>query len=119
MSLGSRRGDSSAREVGPTSTTPPKRWGPWSFKRSNLTLVHDDGYEVDVERCTNSAQTLDWIAQIANKKTHTVESVGHFVRAINDLLRLQETVCGSGVDHTIDVKKVLRRVCAEHCLTLQ
>ena len=84
------------------------RCGPWRYKRSNLTLVHDRGYEVDLERCTDSAHILDWIAQIAVKQVHSDEDLGHFVRALNELLRLQQNVCGQGINKTIDPKRVLR-----------
>jgi hypothetical protein len=54
-----------------TAKPSPKRWKHLQFKKSNLTLVIKDGidwlYEIDLERCTNAAEWLDFIYQISSK----------------------------------------------------
>lgn len=65
------------------------------------------GYEVDLEGCTDSVKVLDWIAQIASKQIHSDEDVGQFVRALDDLLRLQQQLCGQGIGKTILPKRIL------------
>lgn len=77
----------------------PTRWGRWSYRRSNLTLVHDEGYEVDLERMETSAATLDWIAQVAGKGWATPADIGNLVLAIDDLVRPQGRLCGGGCEH--------------------
>lgn len=44
------------------------KWGPWVFRKSNLTIEHNDGYYIDLDRCTDSAHFLDSIAQVSGKK---------------------------------------------------
>ncbi len=94
--------------VGRGQGSRPYRWGAWRYKE-NRTLVHDRAswYEVDLDRCTNSAQVLDWIAQLAHKSWVSPTDLGHFVRALEDLLSLQQAYCGCGVDHQVDPQEVL------------
>src|SRR5271170_2712748 len=54
-------------------------WGPWRYVESNLTLVYAPRdshwrYEVDLERCTTSAQVLDWIFQLRTKREDLVSA---------------------------------------------
>lgn len=88
-----------------------KRWGRWTLDKDALALSLAEGtqdeYEVDLERCTKSAEVLDWIMQVAGKTGVSEEDLGYLVRAINDLLRPQATMCGAGKDKTIDPRAVL------------
>ncbi|MBM2826472.1 MAG: hypothetical protein HW403_536 [Dehalococcoidia bacterium] len=92
---------------------PPKgeAWGPWRYNRDNLTLEFWRGqklrYYVDLERCRNSAEILDWVAQVSDKSWASDADVGQLVRALNGLLHLQNNICSSGVDHEIDPKVIL------------
>lgn len=79
------------------STRIPRTWGDWTLVSPSV-LEHRNHYRVDLEGLTTSAQVLDWIAQVAGKQNFTVEDVGHLVRAINELLRLQQCFCGGGAD---------------------
>lgn len=86
-------------------------WGPWVYNGENLTLECRPErtmlYYVDLERCRNSAEILDWIAQVAAMGLGTEEVIGHLVHALDDLLKLQANVCGFGQDHQIDPRKIL------------
>ncbi len=76
-------------------------WGPWRYERQNLTLVLREEscrYEVDLERCTSSAETLDWIMQVASKTWATPEGIAGLVHALRDLLQPQATLCSFGVE---------------------
>jgi hypothetical protein len=56
------------------------------FKPDNLTLLVNIGYwyEVDLERCNDSAQLLDWIFQVAGKLDRNgAEVVWEFLHALN------------------------------------
>ena len=88
-------------------------WGRWRYERSNLTLVLlNDGkweYEVDLERCNDSAQILDWIVQVSEKAFASPVDVGHLVAALDDLSDgLQEKVCSFGKNHKFDFGSFLR-----------
>lgn len=77
------------------------RWGAWRYLPSCCALEHESGYSLGLAHCRGSAGVLDWIAQVAGKPSDvfSVEDVGHFVRAMNDLADgLQEHVCGGGRD---------------------
>jgi hypothetical protein len=87
-------------------------WGPWKYKRSNLTLeyVPQDGhwwYEVDLERCGTAAEMLDWIFQINGKDKDccSVEDLGHLIVALDDLLNPQANICSFGHASRLDVAK--------------
>lgn len=75
-----------------------KDWGPWSLDTETRVLDGPTGYYVDLDRCQTSAQVLDWIVQIAMKTWADAETVRGLVHAINDILRPQSTMCGSGVN---------------------
>jgi len=84
------------------------RWGKWRFRPDNLTVEHDDGYYIDLERMHNSAGVLDWIAQVAGKELRfTAADVGHLVRALDELIELQAHVCSFGKDREFEIRKVL------------
>jgi hypothetical protein len=86
----------------------PIRWGPWRLNEETLALelLHygrlEPSYEVDLEHCRTSAEALDWIAQVTGKRWATVEIVGNLVRAMDELLKFQANLCGSGQDREFD-----------------
>ena len=44
------------------------RWGNWRLDAKTYELIHDQtGYPLDLDRCKDSAQILDWIFQISGK----------------------------------------------------
>ena len=53
-------------------------------------------YEIDLERCRTSAQVLDWIMQVASKIWATDAVIAGLVRALNDVLDPQATLCSFG-----------------------
>lgn len=77
-------------------------WGGWTLDDENLELHwHADegpwvGYDVDLERCRTSAETLDWIAQVAQKTWATPEVIGSLVEALVACLDPQATLCSLG-----------------------
>jgi len=91
-----------------------QRWGRWEYKAANLTLMllGEKGleYEVDLERCNDSAGVLDWIVQVSEKVYVSPIDVGHLVRALNELSGgLQDKVCGGAVDSKFDFGAFLRK----------
>jgi hypothetical protein len=76
-------------------------WGPWQLDRHTRVLratTGDDRYEVDLDNCTSSGETLDWIYQIANKPWANDEIIAGLIRAIGDVLNPQENLCPHGND---------------------
>jgi hypothetical protein len=76
-------------------------WGGWKLDPKLLTLTFD-GYEVDLEELTDSAQILDGIFQVRGKTWVTPEVMADFLEAVNDLLHPQANYCSMGVGKTCD-----------------
>lgn len=99
-------------------------WGPWRLYPPALALVligtaqRDDGttveferYGVDLDRCLTSAEVLDWICQVAGKLyTDSDAVIAGLVRALDDILEPQATLCSFGESLTITKATVARRV---------
>lgn len=84
----------------------------WVYHAENLTLelVHDGRwcYEVDLERCTTSAEMLDWIFQVQGKGWPGASE--SLLMALFDLLHPQGNLCSWGVERgPISVRKVIER----------
>lgn len=94
-------------------TTPqPIEFGPWILDAETLVLripgerkplygVPGADYEVDLERCLTSAQTLDWIMHIAAKGWATDEVIAGLVRGIATVLNPQANLCSFGRSKSI------------------
>lgn len=78
----------------------------WELKKRNLTLRlrQQPFYEIDLERCTSSAEVLDWIIQVSKKTWANDAILSGLVRRLDECLDLQGNVCGNGIDHSFDVK---------------
>jgi hypothetical protein len=89
-------------------------WGGWQYdaKVRVLTYISED-YEIDLEQCTTSAETLDRIFQIAGKVWGTPQVLGDLVQAIQDLLRPQATLCSFGVDRKFNARAHLKELAAK------
>jgi len=85
-------------------------WGNWWYDQKNRVLEHRTShYYVILKQCGNSANVLDWIAQIKDKSWATAKDLGDLVTALDDILGLQGNICGGGTDHRLDVKSYLDR----------
>jgi hypothetical protein len=78
----------------------------------NLTIqvLHDDGswlYEIDVERCRNSAETLDWLYQVLYKSWCSPQVIFDVMWALEQACQkyhresVQGTFCGLGIDRRV------------------
>lgn len=90
----------------------PTLWGGWKLKKNTCTLVYDGGfgYPLDLERFTNPVEVLDMIAQVEQKTWATDACLAGLVRALNDILKLQQNLCGSGVSKTLTQPEVRKLV---------
>lgn len=89
-------------------------WGPWRLDKSVYVLFPTTPYryEVDLEDCTTSAEVLDWIFQIAGKTWADDATIAGLVRALDDILHPQATLCSSGQSRSLtrsDVRALVRR----------
>lgn len=83
-------------------------WGNWRYDAKKLVLTHiPQDYEIDLEDCSTSAKTLDWIFQMESKVWMTHEDKGNLLDALDDLIDPQATLCSGGANKTLDVKKHL------------
>jgi hypothetical protein len=75
--------------------------GYWRLNLETLELVHrsyHQAYNVDLESCTTSEAILDWTMQVAAKAWISDAAIGTLVRAINVLLKPQQTVCSGSMN---------------------
>jgi hypothetical protein len=85
------------------------KFGRWTINQSRLTLAHDEGYEIDLEEMTCSAEMLDWIFQINAKAWATIDDLGQLVKALNEIFHPQRNLCGFGADHRLDATAFLKK----------
>lgn len=88
-----------------------QRWGQWTLDMDVLVLRDRRGYEVDLERCDTPAKMLDFIMQVSSKaKTYSSEDVGDLVRALEEILQPQATICSFGRASALNVKKWMKQI---------
>jgi len=78
----------------------PRDWGPWRLDTRAWVLYPVEPvpyrYEVDLERCLTSAEVLDCIIQIAQKNWADNAVIAGLIRALDDVLHPQDTLCSCG-----------------------
>jgi hypothetical protein len=67
------------------------------------------GYRIDLDRLTTSAQMLDWIFQIHSKPWGAAAFLG-FIEALYDVLNPQGLVCTWGIDRPFTSEGLRERV---------
>ena len=71
----------------------------WTVNAENLTLYWPRyGYEIDLEKCSDSAQILDWIFHLLRKSWMTEESMIELLLLIKSILDPQRNFCSFGVE---------------------
>jgi hypothetical protein len=96
----------------PTLEELSARWGGWRLEGLMLSYPAYSGgvYPVDVERFTTSAQVLDVIMQVANKRWADDGCLAGLVRALDDILEPQANLCSFGRDRRLTPAKIRRLV---------
>jgi len=71
-------------------------WGKWIFNAENRTIeyITPEHYYIDLDRCRSAAAVLDCLAQVSMKTWCSAEDAGNLLRALDDILHLQRTMCG-------------------------
>ena len=95
-----------------------RQWGPWKLDKQAARLSIGSptdwpSYWIDLKDCTSSAVVLDVICQIAGKQWATDDVLAGLVRALDDILEPQATLCSCGTDKRIDRRALagaIRRV---------
>ncbi len=121
--------DSGTKQPHQNSTTPPApaqvsgtRWGGWVLHRDTRMLHHTAlGCIVELDCCCTSEAVLDTILQWTDQWWVPPKVILDLVRALNDILRPQETLCswcmygGPRVeeDHRVLDPATLRRLANE------
>lgn len=84
-------------------------WGPWVLNPTEMTLTHSgNDYWIDLDKCRNSAEILDWIAQVKGKEWGTAPTIWYLLHAMDYICNgLQWSVCGLGLDHQINPRDTL------------
>jgi len=87
-------GDRQRKEFERKALAGKARWSGWRYVPSNLTLqfepetvgVHPNlRYEVDLERCDDAFEIMDWIIQVSQKDWMPEEQIGYLVKALDEL----------------------------------
>lgn len=73
-------------EAFPPPSPRRRRWGKWTFKRSNMTLTHDSGYEVDLDRCSPESEFVDWIWHLKSKPYFDAVDLVQFIEAVSFII---------------------------------
>jgi hypothetical protein len=91
-------------------------WGGWRFIEDARVLeLHDSAgrlvHEVNLDRCRTSAEVCDWVFQIVGKSWVTDAIIAGLVRALDELLQPQATLCSFGKERgPINVPATLQGV---------
>src|SRR5215212_604242 len=72
------------------------KWNGWQLEGGALTYEWPANYEVPGHECTSSAHVLNWIMQVSKKTWATDSCLAGFVRAMDDIVDPQATLCGGG-----------------------
>jgi len=73
----------------------------WTLRLNELTLEHTNGYYIDLDRCQNAEQMLDWILQVAGKTWCDAESLAELVRKLGLYLGGQDELCRGAIQRVI------------------
>lgn len=73
-------------------------------------------YWISIDRLTDSAAILDFIAQVSQKTWADSKLIGDLVKLLDEVIGLQGSVCGNGVNKTLTPKdlEAIAKDCAEH-----
>jgi hypothetical protein len=85
-------------------------WNGWHLLPGGELEHEEASYPIDVQQFTRSAKALDMIMQIATKTWATDAVLAGLVRAINDVVEPQATLCSFGSDKFLAKAKIMKRV---------
>ena len=86
-----------------TLPAPTLDHGTWRLEPKSLELVlkREDWRRIDLERCDNSAQVLDWIFHY-RAKGMTDQELADMLHALERILHPRANLCSSGASKTCD-----------------
>ncbi len=78
-----------------------RRWGNWKLLSNGvLRLQTNTSREIDIERCFDSAEILDWIFHFQGRLSD--QDLADMVRALGDILEPCANYCSWGKSKTAD-----------------
>ncbi|MFZ0877755.1 MAG: hypothetical protein WAN20_25065 [Pseudonocardiaceae bacterium] len=91
-------------------------WGPWKLDlgRFGLDRAPDssDSYPIDLLSCQDSDEVLDYICQVARQRWADDVTLAGLIRALNDVLDPQATLCSVGEPKRQSDKQLRERITA-------
>src|SRR5262245_25863118 len=92
--------------------------GDWTYHPTSLVVRYSKGafkYEVDLEKCTTSAEMLDWIIYVKKRSSAHRGCVEDLVAILDRLLDPQDTLCSWGKEKgPLPKRNALRKLIAKH-----
>lgn len=92
-------------------------WGPWTLSAEAdpdyPVLKLGQLYYVELNECTTSAEVLDRIAQVRQKSWANDAVVSGLCRALDDVLGLQQNLCGGGASDRLTVERIRKLAAAK------
>lgn len=68
-------------------------WGSWALKMRGIALVHESGFEIDLESVRSSGVVLDWIFQVLDQDWADAQTMHDLLRAFDAVLSPQVNFC--------------------------
>ena len=72
------------------------------------------GYEWDINRMTDSAKVLDYLAQVHNKTWCGAKHFAYLFALLDELLHFQGSVCSFGKNKVCSPREMVRKSLVEH-----
>ena len=95
-------------------------WGGWELDAEIGALFlpldpanpgwNGDRYWVGLQECVTSSELLDKIMQIASKPWADDHVLGGLLRAVDDVLDPQSTLCSGGQSHRLALQEIRNRI---------
>jgi hypothetical protein len=91
-------------------------WGPWRLDLSRFVLDRapdsSDSFPIDLLSCQDSDEVLDYICQVARQRWADDVTLAGLIRALNDMLDPQATLCSVGEPKRLSDTQLRGRITA-------
>jgi len=88
-----------------------RKWGDWELvDKPQFMLVNKaHSYDIAMSEASSSAQILDWIFQLHQKRWMTPESVHDLLSAFTDILDPQANFCSMGIERNGNAERLTQQ----------
>lgn len=91
-------------------------WGPWKLDLGRFVLDRGPGFSgsfpIDLLSCQDSDEVLDYICQVARQRWADDVTLAGLIRALNDVLDPQTTLCSVGEPKRLSGQQLRGRITA-------